>query len=205
VSIGERTEHVIHSHHIKNMSTVKEMRIETKRLIIRPYVKEDLEDCFKLMQNKELFKYLDMDVMSYEDYVGLFNWLIDSYEVGFDENFKYSFNITLKDSGTHIGWCGIGASNCGLKEKEIYYLIGREYWGKGYAKEATVALLDYGFNVIGLNEIVAIHKPDNIASKKVIENMGLKFKYIIEGLPEELDFFNGEPFYSLTRKEYLSR
>jgi len=187
------------------MSTVKDMRIETERLIIRPYVKEDLEDCFKLMQNKELFKYLDMDVMSYEEYVGLFNWLIDSYEVGFDENFKYSFNITLKDSGTHIGWCGIGASNCGLKEKEIYYLIGREYWGKGYAKEATVALLHYGFNVIELNEIVAIHKPDNIASKKVIENMGLKFKYIIEGLPEELGFFNGEPFYSLTKDEYLQK
>lgn len=185
------------------MSTVKEMRIETDRLIIRPYVKEDLEDCFKLMQNKELFKYLDMDVMSYEEYKGLFNWLIDSYEVGFDENFKYSFNIILKESGEHIGWCGIGASNCGLKQKEIYYLIGREYWGRGYAKEATVALLDFGFNVIGLDEIVAIHKPENIGSKKVIENMGLKFKYYIEGLPEELDFFNGEPFYSLTKEEYL--
>ena len=187
---------------IKNMSTVKDMKIETERLMIRPYVKEDLEDCFKLMQNKELFKYLDMEVMSYEEYKGLFSWLIDSYEVGFDENFKYSFNIILKESGKHIGWCGIGASNCGLKQKEIYFLIGREYWGRGYAKEATAALLDYGFNVIGLNEIVAIHKPENIASKKVIENMGLKFKCFIEGLPKELEFFNGEPFYSLTKEEY---
>ena len=39
------------------MKTVKEMRIETERLIIRPYVEEDLMDCFNLMQDKELFKY----------------------------------------------------------------------------------------------------------------------------------------------------
>ena len=187
------------------MSTVKEMRIETDRLIIRSYVKEDLMDCFNLMQDRELFKYIDMDVMNFEEYKGLFNWLISSYELGFDEDFKYSFNIILKESGKHIGWCGIGVSSFDIKQKEIYYLIAREHWGKGYAKEAAAVLLDYGFNVIGLNEIIAICKPDNIASKKVIENTGLKFKYIIEGLPEEFNFFNGEPFFSLTKDEYLQK
>lgn len=41
--------------------------------------------------------------MSHEDYKGLFRWLIDCYEVSFNEDFKYSFNITLKESGIHIG------------------------------------------------------------------------------------------------------
>jgi ribosomal-protein-alanine N-acetyltransferase len=66
-----------------------------------------------------------------------------------------------------------------------------------------VALLDYSFNTIGLDEITAMCKPENIASRKVIENMGLKYQYIIEGLPIELDFYNGEPFFSLTKDEYL--
>ncbi|WBW96067.1 GNAT family N-acetyltransferase [Oceanirhabdus sp. W0125-5] len=187
------------------MNTVKEMRIETKRLIIRPYIEEDLEECFKLMQNKELFKYLDMDVMSYDGYKGLFQWLIDCYEVGFNEDFKYSFNITLKDTGTHIGWCGIGGVEFDHKKKEIYYLIGREYWGKGYAKEASSALLDYGFNVMGLKEIVGLCKPENIASKKVLENLGLIYRYMVQGLSEEFDFYNGEPYYSLTKEEYLQK
>jgi [ribosomal protein S5]-alanine N-acetyltransferase len=130
------------------MNTVKEMRIETERLLIKPYQEEDLEECFKLVQNKELFTYLDMDVMSHEDYKGLFRWLIDSYEAGFDEDFKYSFNITLTESGTHIGWCGIGG---------------------------------------------------------VDENMGLKLRYMVKGLPEEFDFYNGELFYSLTKEEYLQK
>jgi ribosomal-protein-alanine N-acetyltransferase len=40
------------------------MRLETERLIIRPYQEEDLMDCFQLMQDKELFQYQDMEVMS---------------------------------------------------------------------------------------------------------------------------------------------
>jgi len=55
---------------------IKKMRIETNRLIIRPYIANDLLESFQLMQNKELFKYLDMDVMSFEEYEGLFKWLI---------------------------------------------------------------------------------------------------------------------------------
>ena len=54
------------------MNTVKEMRIETDRLIIRPYKEDDLMECFQLMQDKNLFHYLDMNVMTLEEYKGLF-------------------------------------------------------------------------------------------------------------------------------------
>lgn len=185
------------------MNTVKNMKIETSRLIIRPYKEDDLKECFQLMQDKELFKYMDMDVMSPEEYKELFNWIIDCYNTGINEDFKYSFSITLKGSGAQVGWCGIGGLEYNHTVKEIFYLIGRQHWGKGYAKEATVALLDYSFNTIGLNEVVAICKPDNIASKKVIENMGLKYRYTVEGLPKEFDFYNGEPYFSLVKDEYL--
>lgn len=81
------------------MNTVKDLRIETERLLIKPYKEEDLEECFKLMQNKDLFKYLDMDVMSHEDYEGLFRWLIDCYETSFDKNTKEK--IMLKKPPLH--------------------------------------------------------------------------------------------------------
>lgn len=58
---------------------------------------------------------------------------------------------------------------------------------------------------MGIKEIVGLCKPENIASKKVLENLGFKFTYIVEGLPEEFDFYNGEPFYSLTKEEYLQK
>jgi [ribosomal protein S5]-alanine N-acetyltransferase len=187
------------------MNSVKEMLIETERLVIRPYKKEDLEECFKLMQNHELFKYLDMEVMSFEEYNNLFDWLIDCYEVEFNKDFKYSFNIILKENGKHIGWCGIGGVEFDHQQKEIYYLIGRDYWGKGYAKEASAALLDYGFNIIGLKEIIGLCQPENIASKKVLENIGLKFRGYVQGLSKEFDFYNDEYLYSIKRDEYLQK
>lgn len=181
---------------------VHDMRLETDRLLIRPYLPEDLEECFALMQDKDLFHFLDMDVMTFEEYSGLFHWLIDCYKVGFDRDFKYSFNIILKESGTHIGWCGIGGAEFDHSRKEIYYLIGRAYWGNGYAKEAAKALLAFAFNTIGLQEVIAVVKPDNVASRKVIESLGLNFQHIITGLPDEHNFYNGERYYTLAKTEY---
>ncbi len=182
---------------------IKNMRIETKRLIIRPYIKNDLEECFQLMQNEELFNYLDMHVMPFDEYKKLFSWLIGCYNVNFDKDFKYSFNIILKETGKHIGWCGIGGLCFDHALKEIYYLIGRDYWGNGYAGEASKAMLDFGFNKMNLEEIVAVVKPENIASKKVIEKLGLRYQYTIKGLSKEFDWNNGELFYSLKRCDYL--
>lgn len=145
-----------------------------------------------------------MDVMTYDEYKDLFYWIIDCYATGYHDDFKYSFSITLKENGRHIGWCGIGGSNYDHNIKEIYYLIERKNWGKGYAKESSTALLDYSFRVMGLKEVAGLCRPENIASQKVIENMGMKVRYKIEGLPEEHDFYNGEYFRSITREEYFA-
>lgn len=64
--------------------------IETKSLIIRSYKEDDLMECYQLMQDKELFAYMDMHVMTIEEYKGLFKSLINSYDVCFDKDFKYS-------------------------------------------------------------------------------------------------------------------
>ena len=185
------------------MNTVKEMRIETDRLIIRPYIENDLSESFQLMQSKQLFKYINMEVMSFEEYKGLFKWLINSYKTGFDSDFKYSFAIFLKETGKFIGWCGVGILDCFYPEKEIYYLIGQDYWGNGYATEAMTALVHYCFNTMGLNRIIALAKPENIASNRVIQKLGFKFEHFVSGLSEEFAFYNGEPYYSLTKEEYL--
>jgi len=186
------------------MTNVKNMRIETDRLIIRPYIENDLMECFYLMQDKELFKYKNMDVMTLDEYKGLFKWLIDSYNVGFEENFAYSFNMLLKETGTHIGWVGLGKLESDITKTEIFYLTGIKYQNKGYATEASKAILKYGFDIIGLDEIVAVCRKENIASRRIMEKIGLKFRYIQEGLPKEFENCNGDPFYSITKDEYYS-
>ena len=182
---------------------VKNMKLETQRLVIRSYVESDLMDGFRLMQDESLFTFLDMSVMPMDEYEKLFRWLMKSYSVGFDGDFKYSFNVTLKETGKHIGWVGIGGVDFDHSVKELYWLIGREYQNKGYASEAAAALLEYGFCTIGLAEIVAFCKPENIASMKVMQKIGLKYQSIVEGLPEKYGLFNGEPKYALSRNEFM--
>jgi len=50
---------------VRGGNMIKRMRIETNRLVVKPYTKNDLLESFQLMQNKELFKYMDMEVMSF--------------------------------------------------------------------------------------------------------------------------------------------
>ena len=183
---------------------VKNMRLETDRLIIRAYTEDDFMESFQLMQDKELFKYKDMDIMSLEEFKGLFNFIIGMNDVGFDGDYKYSFIINLKETGENIGWVGIGGMDIDHSIKEIYYLISRKHQGKGYASEAA-AILEFGFNTIGIDEIVAACDPENIASIRVMEKIGLKFRYIQAGFTGEFEGCNGNPYYSLTKDEYLNR
>ena len=55
------------------------------------------------------------------------------------------------------------------------YRILPQYWGKGFATEAAMAALDYGFNKLDLSEIIGMVHEENVASRKVLEKCGLKF------------------------------
>jgi len=175
------------------------MRVETERLLIRPYTADDLLEAWELMQNKELFTYMHMDVMPLAEYKGLFQWLMDSYDTPFNEDFKFSFAITLRDTGKMIGWCGVGMLDFRPSDKEIYYLIGRDHWKNGYASEAVSALIDYCFSVIKLDRIVAKVDPKNSASKRIIEKNAFKLEHVLSGLTGDFSDCNGELYYSLAR------
>ena len=178
---------------------VKNLFIDTKRLIIRPYNLSDLEPSYRLMQDKELYRFLEFDVLSYEEYQELFRWLLESYEVSYEEEFKYSFAVILKETGQVIGWCGIGILEFSKPDKEVYYLIGKEHWRKGYAFEAMQSFVKYCLENLGQQRVVAKVDPENIASKKIIEKLGFHFERVIEGLPEEFSHCHGEWLYSLSR------
>jgi ribosomal-protein-alanine N-acetyltransferase len=60
-------------------------------------------------------------------------------------------------------------------EIEVGYRLIRQSWNQGYATEMTKVLLNYGFNKMGLDKIVGITHPKNIASQKVLTKSGLKY------------------------------
>jgi ribosomal-protein-alanine N-acetyltransferase len=181
------------------------MRLETERIIISPYIESDLMESFELMQNPELFTYMHMSIFSFEEYKELFKWLIDSYNTSFNMPFKYSFAIRNKATGAFIGWCGVGILDLDVRDKELYYLIGRDYWGNGYATEAATALTAYAFDVIGLDRLFAKAHPKNTASLGVFRKLGFVFDRELMGLTGDLEECNGELLHILTKKRFCEQ
>ena len=70
-----------------------------------------------------------------------------------------------------IGTVGVAIADLD-HQAEIGYWFGRDYWGNGFCTEAAVAVLDYGFEKLGLHRIFAQHIARNRASARVLEKTG---------------------------------
>jgi len=94
-----------------------------------------------------------------------------------------------------IGWCGLGFLP-EIGETEVAYLLDKDYWNRGYATEAARISLGYGFEEAGLDRIIALAFPENAASRRVMEKIGMAYKEMIHIWKLNL------VIYSITRDVY---
>ncbi len=86
---------------------------------------------------------------------------------------SYTWKIVLKASKEFMGMAGMSLSNDRFKLGEIYYGFHPKYWGKGYATEASKALIKTGFEKFKLHKIEAGVATENLQSIKVLEKSGM--------------------------------
>lgn len=183
----------------------EKFRLETRRTILRNLTIDDLEQFHRMLQSEAVMQYLPDPIPTRTQSKEILKWLISCYAKNRpDDIVKFTVGVEDKQSSRLIGWNGFGPLDFDPAEIEIYYGLTEEFWGKGVATETTAAMLRYGFETVGLERVVAVMMPDNIASAKVAENVGLKFRKIITGLDEEFAEYEGDRYYSLTRNEYRS-
>ena len=106
------------------------------------------------------------------------------------------FATTLKD-GTFLGWCGLRYFP-ETKEVDLGYRFHRRFWGQGFATEAATAALKYGFENLGLQRIIAKAMPENTASLKVMQKLGMTFRGLIKDPCEPHPLV----VYDMTLEEY---
>ena len=85
--------------------------------------------------------------------------------------------VEWKDAGGFLGEAGLQHLR-DSDEVEIGYYLARAAWGKGVATEAGRASLEYGFGALGLDHVVAVVRPENAGSKRVLEKLGLRFDHV---------------------------
>jgi RimJ/RimL family protein N-acetyltransferase len=147
--------------------------IETKRLILRPFVIEDAQAVSNNCNNYNLAKTTLALPYPYAKDVAI-NW-INRHEEWFEKDVRYEFAITLKGEGILIGAIGLG-NNSESKNGEVGYWIGEEYWNNGYATEALKAIIKWAFEQKEFHRIYARHFEMNASSGKVMINAGMTYE-----------------------------
>ena len=82
-----------------------------------------------------------------------------------------------------LGWCGLKLHD-DTQETDLGYRFMQKYWGKGYATEASLACIDYGFKILNLNRIIGNAIKENVASIKVFKKLSMIYfdETLIDGV-----------------------
>jgi [ribosomal protein S5]-alanine N-acetyltransferase len=87
---------------------------------------------------------------------------------------KFQLAITLRDSGSLIGNCGIRLPEAGARSAGLGYELAPKHWGKGCATEAVRAIVGFGFESLGLHRVWGECVPENATSRRVMEKLGMR-------------------------------
>jgi RimJ/RimL family protein N-acetyltransferase len=146
--------------------------IETERLLLRPFVRDDQDDLTRLHAEESFWWYPFRRAMTpAESEVFLLRVLADTADPG-----RPAFHAVIeRSSGDLIGWAGLSVPDFlpeVLPAVEVGWRFGQDHRGRGYATEAGTAALRWGFEDLGLDAVVSIFEPDNVASGRVMDRLG---------------------------------
>jgi RimJ/RimL family protein N-acetyltransferase len=167
-------------------------RIETPRLLLRPFIPDDAEDLYRIYSHPDLFRYMSNEKPLLWEQTSA---LIDSFTEYWKRHKFGVWAVVNKTNQRLIGHCGFKFLES-TPEVQIGYLLLKSYWGRGIGTEAASAALKYGFEVAQLNRVVAIAKPENIASRRVMEKIGMNYE------KDAYYYDNDVVYYSISRDAY---
>jgi [ribosomal protein S5]-alanine N-acetyltransferase len=168
--------------------------LETERLILRPMMIEDAIHLLELNSDPMVIRYTgDSSCKTIVDA----QKIVTELSIPQFQKFKMGRFSVLKKDGTYLGWCGLKKFP-EQNEVDLGYRFHQHFWGQGFATESSRESLDYGFNVLKLNKIVARAMPENIPSIKVMQKLGMTFRGIVNDPCEPHGFI----LYDLTSAEY---
>lgn len=97
-----------------------------------------------------------------------------------------------RDTGRLIGDCGLQPLEHRGPEVELGYDLHPSAWGRGLATEAAREVMRQAFGSLGLDHVVAVVKPENLASQRVLEKVGLRNAGIREAYGEQMLFYEAQ-------------
>jgi RimJ/RimL family protein N-acetyltransferase len=145
--------------------------LQTQRLILRHWQDSDLLPFANMNADPEVMRYFPSILTKQES-----DALVKRFEAHLSEHGFGLFVAELKSTGEFIGFVGLNIPSFEAHFTpcvEIGWRLAKEYWNNGYATEGAIETMRYGFDELGLQEIVSFTAVENAPSRKVMEKIGM--------------------------------
>ena len=150
-----------------NIGTMKPT-FETERLRIRAPQENDRADFVAMSMDIDVMRFISDGNLTEEGANEIADMSIDRADRTYG-----AWTIEELSTGEFLGWVVLMPLD-ESDDIEVGYGLVQTAWGRGIATEAARCLVDYGFGTLGLDEIVAITRPENVASQNVLQKVGLE-------------------------------
>lgn len=142
--------------------------IKTERLTLRSFREDDVPAFFDLSQDPDVARFIgDRRAPTLQEaWRAIAGWIGHWAMRGYGQ-----WAIEERSSGRLVGRTGI-INPAEWPGPEVGYLLGRPWWGRGYATEAARAAMDWGFEQFDFADLLSLIDPDNAASINVAMRLG---------------------------------
>jgi [ribosomal protein S5]-alanine N-acetyltransferase len=161
-------------------SIVSKTILETERLALRRLEMNDLEALHALYSDEETRQYFPEKTLRFDQTKQELEWFLN----GHPSHAELGLWATIhKPTGRFIGRCGLLPWTIEERpEVEIAYLLDKAVWNQGLATEVARAILEYGFRHLNLSRLICLIDPENSASRRVAEKIGMELERKVDGI-----------------------
>lgn len=145
--------------------------LQTPRLILRPFAPADAPELHRIYHAEGVLRYFPVAGPPSLEKVERF---VTRQAEHWEKHGYGNWAVQPKDADGLIGWAGLQYVS-ELQETEVGFLFDRPQWGKGFATEAALAALEFGFRQRELDRIIALVFAENLASRRVIAKCGMDY------------------------------
>lgn len=177
--------------------------LQTNRLILRDWEKSDVDPMTKINQDKKVNEFLPGPYTQEQTKAMIDRWQQHYLEKGYG-----LYAVELKSTHEIIGFLGLMSPSFEAHFTpaiEIGWRLASQHWNQGYATEGAKAVLHYAFIKLRLNEVVSFTVVNNLASRRVMEKIGLKHAFNDDFEHPNLDSTSSlrkHVLYRLKREDY---
>ncbi len=148
--------------------------LETPRLTLRHFVSDDLEPLYELYRDPDMRAGYPDGTRTREETREELEWFLNGHprhpELGL-------WATVEREMGAFLGRCGLLPWEIdGRLEIELAYMIDKRRWREGFATEASLGIIEYARGTLGLNRLICLVMPGNVASVRVAERVGMAFE-----------------------------